>query len=420
MKPNQDQIIEYVTSFDTPVESDFFGAKQNEKIEKEKTKLKKTLDYIDAVTKNPSLGAQMEKDIVTGLIYSQGEITKVRNRLRALEQTGDRFFPDISLVSPTGQRIIMSRRFSDALGHMTDGYFKADELDLAIITLKAEGVLDDQLAKLRKAMSEHGAIIVQRGAYESLLDLLDEAAGYDIKRSQFVKKDKEFEQVKETFENQKDHGLSLEALKAAIEIPMPPKAVPLENTPFARELKREMDTAELRQPTKDEMGPQAPAVPKAPTVSRPMPPLKPMSDIATKFAPLPKALQVPMAPKHYPQTVPTGGLASLMDIKTVDDFKKIQPDHLRQGELRSQIELLQAKLVSVAQANKLIPYYTVNAFEQSPLYKSYLAIGAALITDTNPDRSQAFENAVKKAAGEKITLREFEAIADLRKQIEQL
>jgi hypothetical protein len=46
-------------------------------------------------------------------------------------------------------------------------------------------------------------------------------------------------------------------------------------------------------------------------------------------------------------------------------------------------------------------------------------MGASLIIDPNPDRAQAFETAAGKSS-EALTMREFESIADLRKQIEQL
>jgi hypothetical protein len=405
-------LLNYIYSWDSPVEVDFFGDKQNEQLSKEKAKLKKTEDYLAAVINNPGLGRELEKDIATGLIYSKGEMTKVQNRVRALEQTGDRIFLDVSLVSPTGERIIMSRQFSDDFGFMTDGYLEQDEIEDVVLALKSEGILDDQITKVREAMDSHGAIVVQRGAYEALFDLLDDATGYDLKKNQFAKKDKEFEEVKETFENEKAHGLSLEALKAVINIPVPPKATPIENTPFAHELQREVMTPELKKPTYEELGIKpAPAIPKP----------QPKPNVTTKLAPMPKELSVPRVPYKAPQVpTPTGGLKSLMDIRTVDDLKKVQTDHLRQGELAGQLNLIRAKIFSIAQANKLLPFYTVNAFEQSPLFKSYLAIGAAMIADPNPDRTDAFRKAVDTAGVEKLTLREFESVADLRKQIEQL
>jgi hypothetical protein len=206
--------------------------------------------------------------------------------------------------------------------------------------------------------------------------------------------------------SESNHGASIEALKAAAQ------AVPKARVSdaFAKELKREVTTPELRKPTDDEMG-----IKKAPAIPKPV--LRP--SVATRLAPMPAALQVPRVPFKRPQVpTPSGGLRSIADIRTVDDLKRIQTDHLRQGELATQIGLIRSKIYSIAQANKLLPFYTVNAFEQSPLFKTYLTIGGSLILDPNPDRSNAFEKAVASAGAEKLTLREFEAVADLRKQIE--
>ena len=91
---------------------------------------------------------------------------------------------------------------------------------------------------------------------------------------------------------------------------------------------------------------------------------------------------------------------------------------MRQGELAGQISLIRSKITALAQTNKVLPFYVVSAFEESPLYNSYLKIGAAMIADSNPNRAQAYEAAARDIGGDTLTLREFEAMADLRKQIE--
>lgn len=141
---------DYIYSWETPVEADFFTAKENDRIDKENKKLQKTEDYLDAVSNNPGLGGQLERDIATGVIYSQGEMSKVLQRRRALERMGNRIFPGMSVVSPKGQRIIMSRYFADSLGFMTDGYILADELEDLVGALKSEGVLDDKTSKVKR------------------------------------------------------------------------------------------------------------------------------------------------------------------------------------------------------------------------------------------------------------------------------
>ena len=93
-------------------------------------------------------------------------------------------------------------------------------------------------------------------------------------------------------------------------------------------------------------------------------------------------------------------------IQTIDDLKKLDLSFLRQGSLQSQISNLKSLISNLARANNVLPYYAVTAFEQSPLFKSYMAHGNSKVVGSG-------------AAGE-MTQAEFEAMADLRKEIERL
>lgn len=229
-----------------------------------------------------------------------------------------------------------------------------------------------------------------------------------------------------TSDDSASHGASIADLKAA--------AAPVKNSAFAKELDREVHTKELRKPTPEELGQKTEAqAPKpAPAPLRPAPvatrptvqtstaPKPPVAPKSINLAPMPESLRVPQAPRRVGEVPrPTGGLQNLLQIRTVDDLKRIGISHIRQGELKAQIDLIRAKIISIAQADRILPFYTVSAFEQSPLYKAYLEIGTAMIADPDRDRAQAFERASQKGT-EKLTMREFEAIADLRKEIEQL
>ncbi|HEX5430296.1 MAG TPA: hypothetical protein VFX17_04470 [Patescibacteria group bacterium] len=199
-----------------------------------------------------------------------------------------------------------------------------------------------------------------------------------------------------------EHGTNLSQLRAAVDPNANANLQANLNQEFARELKSEINTPELTSPQVSE------------------PPLE-----ILKMAPKPKVASEPvltMAKNPPPQerhTSVTSGLKALADIKSVDDLKKVQTEHLRQGELLSQIGMIRDKIVKLAQINRILPYYTVAAFEESPLYKTYLRIGANMIADSSPDRAAAFAQA-SKSVSETLTMREFEAVADLRKQIEQL
>jgi hypothetical protein len=323
MTPKLDpKLLDYIYSWDTPVEVDFFTAKERDQLNRETKKLHKTQEYYEAVANNPGLGSQMERDVALGTIYSQGEINKILNRVRALESTGDREFLDVSLVSPTGQRIIMSQNCADALGLITDGFVLPDELVELVDELRFEGITDDKINKVEIAMKTYGAVVLQRGAYEDLLDLLDQATGDDLRKSQFAKNDAEFEEVKTTFESAPGRGMDLEVLKATMNIPVPPKATPLEKTAFADELKREISTPELGTPVGS-------------------------LNIRTKQIPLPPPIKEEPKPVKFSQNTPSLGLKRLQDIKAVDDLKKVQTEHLRQAELSAQIGLKKARSIKI-------------------------------------------------------------------------
>ncbi len=121
-----------------------------------------------------------------------------------------------------------------------------------------------------------------------------------------------------------------------------------------------------------------------------------------------KPIQKFEVPKIIPKSIVTrtGALQSISQISAVDDLKKVDVNHLRQGQLAQQISIIKSQISKLAAANNLLPYYTVTAFEQSPLFKSYLLHGnAKFANDPN--------------IGE-LTQEEFEAIADLKKEIERL
>lgn len=207
------------------------------------------------------------------------------------------------------------------------------------------------------------------------------------------------------------HGQDLDVLKKRIEqvVPNPSPGAGAPPSPVGRgellmtpqEIKREVATPELitheelelppHQEVKKTIVPQAPK----PVVSNPSP--------APSGHPLPKGEGKPSQPV---QAVPKMNLTTLASISMVDDLKKIEINHLRQNPLNQQIQLIKSKIVNLAQANRLLPYYTVNAFEQSPLFRAYLSHGQSKFAGSpmTNDLSQA----------------EFEAIADLRKEIERL
>ncbi len=204
------------------------------------------------------------------------------------------------------------------------------------------------------------------------------------------------------------HGESLEMLKHRLEEvkpvpapvapvkPSPPTPLPggegsikLKMTPT--EIKREVTTAELP-------GYKAPVLPAPP---KPVaPPLK---------MPIPQAPVAVVKPPVTPQQIKPIYAAvnnTPGSFKVMDDLKKIEIGYLRKGSLQSQIANIKSSIQVLARANNLLPFYVVQAFEQSPLFKSYLAHGGAIFGGgaANTDLSQE----------------EFEAMADLRNELERM
>lgn len=143
-----------------------------------------------------------------------------------------------------------------------------------------------------------------------------------------------------------------------------------------------------------------PAMPPKP---KPMAPSVPLS--AQKPIVVPRAY-VPQAPSLAPiQPKPPMELGKpLTEINSMDDLKMIDVKHLRLGPVAAQLELIKTKIMTISKQSKVLPFYAVAAFEQSPLFRAYLAAGTAMVTGAKSELTQV----------------EFEAVADLKKQIESL
>lgn len=206
------------------------------------------------------------------------------------------------------------------------------------------------------------------------------------------------------------HGTSLNLLKSRLEKknsqPTKVPTVSIKMTP--QEIEREVETPEL--PAHMTLV-DLPVAPKPSVV----PPVKAQS-LAAKvetisFAPKPKPGSIPFA-KPLEMSEVKKSLAprpsALSPINVVDDLKKLNLDYLRAGSLQSQIAHLKSQISHLAEANNILPYHVVLAYEESPLFKAYLSQG-----------SNKLGGQVGGGAGG-LTKEEFEALADLRREIENL
>ncbi|MEO8065615.1 MAG: hypothetical protein ABI643_02025 [Candidatus Doudnabacteria bacterium] len=230
------------------------------------------------------------------------------------------------------------------------------------------------------------------------------------------------------------HGQDLEIIRKQMESSNPPvSGVPrsltrgegrIESANLTpEEIKREINTPELpqyKEPVRPVVKPVLPPIVVAPkpVIYKPVAP-KAVSAPA-QVAPIHK--EIASSPPKLTQRTEAprkDGLTSLDKISIVDDLKKVDLELFRQAPVQKQIADIKYQVSRLAAANKLLPYYTVSAFEQSPLFQAYLRVGLAIIEDSATDRAVAFRNAANKV-GSNLTLQEFEAIADLRKEIERL
>jgi hypothetical protein len=421
---------DYLDRFPAPLEQYFFGDKEKQKLALERTKLESTIQYIESIERNPELGANLEKDVIAGKIFSAGQANDVVARIDALEEAnGPRVDLRKSFVSPTGQLVILSERACQKLGVLADGFLMGQDIDDLIAALNDEFVDSATVAKVREAGQVYPAIIIQRGAYAALQALLEETAPISMPKAPGTVA----APAKMPVSN---HGASLEALRGRLSSPTPtppsrPVAAPKPVAPMSpknpafspNEIKREISAKEL---------PQHQNIPPVPAVPKPVVPpvIKPVMPAP---APMPKPAVIPPMTPRTPPPVPaaslnlnknvTTGLASLNDIKVIDDLKRIEPAHLRLGYLPDQFKTVKAKVAYLAGANHLLPIQVVDVFQQSPLFRLYLSMGNALIAATTPEAKPDYKRiaAAMNAEGKEVlSLQEFEGMADLRKELEHM
>ncbi|MBX4191627.1 MAG: hypothetical protein KW804_02410 [Candidatus Doudnabacteria bacterium] len=174
------------------------------------------------------------------------------------------------------------------------------------------------------------------------------------------------------------------------------------------EIKREVQTRELPPSPVSKSLPKPPV--SAPVKPASPPPPKPSATFVTsKIAESKLSAVAPMAPPKpiaRPSEPAMKVPDNLTDIRKLDDLKRIDINHLRKGPLAQQVVILKNKIVSLAKANKIIPFYALVVFEDSPLFKTYLAHGNAMFAGQKSNSGLSDD--------------EFGAIADLRREVQKM
>lgn len=212
------------------------------------------------------------------------------------------------------------------------------------------------------------------------------------------------------------HGATLGSLKQALTgvAPLPPPQI--KKTPGPQPVAATPPPIIEEMPLEEELPkPQGPIVPpnSAWMISNKV--VVPKSNSALN----PQAKSVPKVRNR----VARHGLSELRNIRSIEDLQKIEPAHLRQGPLPEQISYIRQMIGQLAKQNDTMPIAIIPVFEQSPLYKTYLKAGAMLIEKNTGDTKLAIDEIMGEleAAGmDSLTQQEFEAVVDLKKDLEAI
>ncbi|MBX4187773.1 MAG: hypothetical protein KW793_01405 [Candidatus Doudnabacteria bacterium] len=210
------------------------------------------------------------------------------------------------------------------------------------------------------------------------------------------------------------HGASVNSLKEALTgvSPIPPKLA-LPKPPTQPEPETEEPVEEM--PLEEEL-------------PKPEMPLTPNSAwmLSNKVV-VPKsgatANPHPKAVPHVRNRLAKHGLAELKNIRSIDDLKKVEPAHLRQGPLVEQIAFIKQIISKLSRENDVLPISIIPVFEKSPLFQTYLKAGAMLIEKNTGDTKIVIDEIMEEIEAEgmdSLTQQEFEAVADLKKELESL
>jgi hypothetical protein len=191
------------------------------------------------------------------------------------------------------------------------------------------------------------------------------------------------------------------------------------------------------------LGPQKPSLPSpavqpipSPTVNARLSPPKPQVLAGTGVAAGRAAMatreqEVPPVRLPHKELVlpPTAGVVPLsayiqhfQDIRTLSDLKRIGVSALRDGSPHAALGVLLSKILMIVQQG-VLPHEIFNHLRESPLYRTYMAFGAAVMNDLSADRHASFariKQQLSSAGKDYLDREEFEALADFRRELERV
>ncbi|HEX5430297.1 MAG TPA: hypothetical protein VFX17_04475 [Patescibacteria group bacterium] len=117
-----------------------------------------------------------QRKLQAGML-SPEEAATATVRGMALEGIGSRGDIENSVISPSGQRVIMNNKVASELGISTDADLtNHDEIMQLAQVLRKEGANDADVARVVNVASQGGSVALQKGSYATLRDLLPREA----------------------------------------------------------------------------------------------------------------------------------------------------------------------------------------------------------------------------------------------------
>jgi hypothetical protein len=182
MLPEEKQKIdEYVNSFESPAELSFFNEKQKNDMDLERRKLEASRTFVASIAEQADFDSRFQKATLEGRIFAPSQAINVDSKIRVVDgMDGARLDIQETLVSRSGQRLIMSGRLQQILGFITDSYMTKDEAGQLASALQADGVPGPEIDRVNAAVNKFGAVMLQRGIFVALKGMLEDAIGHSL------------------------------------------------------------------------------------------------------------------------------------------------------------------------------------------------------------------------------------------------
>jgi hypothetical protein len=168
--------LDYASQFRPPAEVEFFTSEQILEWQKMRKKFDTSQQIVASIIDKDNFEELLEKAILENRVFSASTMSAIQEKINAIDYSeGVRISLYETLVSKSGQRVIMSDRLASILGFYGDGPILKDKAEKLVSALEADGVATPLVDKVNSMIHKYGAIILQEGIYLVLKDWLEDA-----------------------------------------------------------------------------------------------------------------------------------------------------------------------------------------------------------------------------------------------------